>query len=68
MTLFAEPCHYPNEAEKFIKVQPGESIKAILPTLEGFHGVHLSLVLTQKKGRIVVGSLDQRTTTEVKEK
>lgn len=57
LPLIAEPCHYPNGGIRFLKVKPGESVRARLPAIGEFNQTRRGLVLTQRTGKVVVGPL-----------
>ena len=58
MPLFAELCHYPAGWKMYMTVEPGDSVKAILPSTNGFSKAKLGLLLRQKGGRVLVGQLE----------
>jgi hypothetical protein len=60
MTLIAQPCHYPDGWDKYTTVGSGKSVKALLFEIGGLKRQTLGLVLTERKGKLLVGPLVQR--------
>ena len=54
--LIAEPCHFPEGWNRFMQVEPGATVTAILPVTDGYGG-KLGFVITTRQGRILVGPL-----------
>lgn len=54
-TLFSEPCHGP---KSFLIVEPGTSVRAMLPRLNGFKNYQLGLVLTRRDKKVVAAVLE----------
>ena len=60
-TLIAEPCHFTGGGKPYMKIEPGGSVKAVLPSLDSLRdrGMRLGLVLREKGGKVLVGLLEK---------